>query len=97
MPVTRFQPHFSRGRSRDDRRLGRTPLLPALPISGYAGLHYDTRHVSPVSTERAAEGIKAGFILHSLENMTDGRGRYIAFQLYILVAIRVYDPIVQRL
>ena len=97
MPVTRFPPHFSRGRGRGGRHPRRAPLPPALPIPGYAGFHYDTRHLSPVSAERAAEGIEAGFILHSLENMTDGRDRYIAFQLHIPVAIRVYDPVVQRL
>ena len=78
MPVTRFQTPFSRGRSRGSRRPGRAPLPPALPIPGYAGLHYDTRHLSPVSAERAAEGIEAGFILHSVKSMTDGRDRYVA-------------------
>ena len=97
MPVTRFQTPFSRGRGRGSRRPGRAPLPPALPIPGYAGLHYDTRHLSPVSAERAAEGIEAGFILHSLKSMTDGRDRYVAFQLHIPVAIRVYDPVAQRL
>ena len=97
MPVTRFQTPFSRGRGRGSRRPGRAPLPPALPIPGYAGLHYDTRHLSPVSAERAAEGIEAGFILHSLKSMTDGRDRYVAFQLHIPVAIRVYDPVIQRL
>lgn len=31
-------------------------------------------------------------MLHSLENMTGGRDRYIALQLYIPAAVRVYDP-----
>ncbi len=69
----------------------------ALPIPGYAGLRYDTQHLSPVSAERAAEGIEASFIFHSLASMTDGRDRYIAFQLYVPVAVRVYDPVAQRL
>ena len=69
----------------------------ALPIPGYAGLRYDTQHLSPVSAERAAEGIEANFIFHSLTSMTDGRDRYMAFQLYIPVAVRVYDPFAQRL
>ena len=97
MPVTRFQTPFSRGRGRGGRRPGLAPLPPALPIPGYAGLHYDTQLLSPISAERAAEGIEAGFILHSLKNMTDGRDRYIAFQLHIPVAIRVYDSVSQRL
>ena len=97
MPATRFHPHFLRGRGRGSRRPGHAPLPPALPIPGYAGLHYDTQNLSPVSAERAAEGIEAGFILHSLKSMTDGRDRYVAFQLHIPVAIRVYDPFVQRL
>ena len=97
MPVTRFQTHFSRGRGRGGRRPGRAPLPPALPIPGYAGFRYDTQHLSPVSAERAAEGIEAGFILHSLKSMTDGRDRYIAFQLHVPVAIRIYDPVIQQL
>ena len=97
MPVTRFQTDFSRGRGRGGRRPGRAPLPPALPIPGYAGFRYDTQHLSPVSAERAAEGIEAGFILHSLKSMTDGRDRYIAFQLHVPVAIRIYDPVIQQL
>ena len=48
MPVTRFQAPFSRCRSRSGRRPGRAPSPPALPIPGYAGFHYDTRHLFPV-------------------------------------------------
>ena len=69
----------------------------ALPISGYAGLRYNTQHLSPVSAERAAEGIEVDFIFHSLTSMIDGRDRYMAFQLYIPVAVRIYDPSAQRL
>lgn len=97
MPVTRFQTPFSRDRDRGSRRPGRAPLPPALPIPGYVGLHYDTRHLSPVSTKRATEGIEAGFILHSLKSMANSRDRYIAFQLHIPVAIQVYNPVAQRL
>ena len=79
MPVTRFQAHSSRGRDRGGRRPGRAPLPPALPIPGYTGFRYDTQQLSPVSAERAAEGIEAGFILHSLKSIIDGRDRYIAF------------------
>lgn len=104
MSGTRFQPHFSqqsswrvpRDRGRGDHRSGRASLPPALPIPGYAGIHYDTQQLSPVSARRAAEGIEAGFIFEGLESITDGQDRYIAFQLHIPVAIRVYDPVVQR-
>ena len=97
MPVTRFQTLFSRGYGRGDRRPGRALLSPALPILGYAGLYYNTRHLFLVSAKRAAEDIKTGLILHSLESITDDRDRYIALQLHIPVAIRVNDPVIQRL
>ena len=96
MPVTRFQTHSPQRRAPQVRGRGdRAPSLPTLPIPGYAGVHYDTQHLSPVSAGRAAEGIEAGFVFHSLENMIDGRDRYIAFQLYIPVAVRVYKPVAQ--
>ena len=105
MSTTRSQAHSSqqgpsenpRGRGRGNRRPNR-PVLPlTMPIPGYAGFHYDTQHLSPASAGRAAEGIEAGFILHKLRRITDGQDRYIAFQLYTPVAVRVYDPVVQRL
>lgn len=72
MPVTRFQTLFSRGRGRGNRRLGRAPLPPALPIPGYAGFRYNTQHLSPVLVKRTAEGIEAGFILYTLKSIADG-------------------------
>lgn len=102
MPTTRFQTHSPQHRSwraprgRGHRRLGRALIPPTLPIPGHAGFHYDTAHLSPVSAERAIEGIEADFMFHSLTSMTDGQDRYIAFQLYIPVAVRVYDPVTQR-
>lgn len=86
-----------KSRGRGGRRPGRAPFTPTLPIPGYAGFRYDTQHLSPFSAERAAEVIQAGFILHSLKSMTDGRDRYIAFQLHVPVAIRIYDPVIQQL
>ncbi len=102
MPATRSQTNFSqqgplRGGGRGDRHPGRAPFLPTLNIPGYAGFYYNTQQLSPISAGRAAEGIEAGFIFHSLESMTDGQDRYIAFQLHIPVAVRVHDPVVQRL
>ena len=97
MPVTRFQTHFSRGRGRGGRCPDRAPLPPALPIPGYTRFRYDTQHLSPVSARRAAEGIKADFILHSLKSIIDSRDRYIAFQLHFPVAIRIYNPVIQQL
>ena len=104
MPTTRSQTHSSqhrpwrasRGRGRGDRRLGRALISPTLPVPEHAGFHYDIGHLSPISAERAIEGIEAGFMFHSLAGMTDNRDRYIAFQLYIPVAVRIYDPVVQR-
>ena len=97
MPVTRFQTLFLRGRDRGSRRPGRAPLPPALLIPEYIELYYNARHLSPVSAKRAAEGIEAGFILYSVKSIIDDRDRYIAFQLHISVAIRVYNPVTQRL
>ena len=68
-----------------------------LPIPGFAGVYYDTQRLSPTSAERAAEGIEAGFIFQSLQSMIDGQDRYLAFQLHMPVAIRVYDPSSQRI
>lgn len=105
MPATPPQTYVSqqgpretlRGHDQDNRRPNRTPSSLTLPIPGYAGVRYDLQHLSPVSAGRAAEGIDAGFIFHSLESIRDGQNRYIAFQLHIPVAVRVYDPDVQRL
>ena len=94
--VTRAQAHLSQ-RHGDHRRPDRAPLSLPLPMAGYAGLHYDTQQLSPLSAQRATEGIEAGFIFHSLKSIKEGQDRYVAFQLYIPVAVRVYDPAVQRL
>ena len=104
MSTTPSQAHSSqqgpgrnpRGRGQGNRRPNR-PVLPLTqPIPGYAGLRYDTQLLSPASAGRAAEGIEAGFILHKLRRIADGQDRYMAFQLYTPVAVRVYDPDVQR-
>lgn len=105
MPHTTPQTHVSqqglqeafRGHGQHDHRPNRPPSSLALPIPEYAGVRYDTQRLSPVSARRAAEGIDAGFICHNLESITDGQNRYVAFQLYVPVAVRVYDPDVQRL
>lgn len=102
MPATRSQINFSqqgplRGDGRGDLHPGRAPFLPTLTIPGYAGFYYNTQQLSLISAERAAEGIKIDFIFHSLESMTDAQYRYIAFQLHIPVAVRVYNPVIQRL
>ena len=89
MLITRFHTHSpqqkpwrnSQTRSKD------ASLPPMLPIPGYALFCYDTQNLSPVSAERAAEGIEASFIFHSLKN----QNRYIAFQLFVPIAVRVYD------
>lgn len=102
MPTTRSQTHLSQqgplgDRGRRDRRPNRAPSSLALPIPDYTEIHYDTQDLSPVSAERAAEGSEASFIYHSLKSKTDGEDKYLAFQLYIPVAVRVYDPVSQRL
>lgn len=105
MPDTTPQTHVSqqgpqeafRGHGQDDHRPNRTPSSLALPIPEYARVRYDTQRLSPVSARRAAEGIDAGFIFHNLESIIDGQNRYVAFQLYVPVAVRVYDPDVHRL
>ena len=66
--VTRSQAHLS-PRQGDRRRPDRTPLPLTLPMPGYAGFHYDTQHLSPVSAERATECIDAGFIFCSLKSI----------------------------
>lgn len=97
-----YSPHqrpwqTSSGRAQDDRRPDYAPSPLALPIPGHAGVYYDTQRLSPISAERAAEGIEAGFIFQNLQSMIDGQDRYLAFQLHIPVAIRVYDPLSQRI
>ncbi len=85
MPATPPQTYVSqqgpretlRGHDQDNRRPNRTPSSLTLPIPGYAGVRYDLQHLSPVSAGRAAEGIDAGFIFHSLESIRDGQNRYI--------------------
>ena len=94
--VTRSQAHLPQ-RQGGRRRPDRTPLPLTLPIPGYAGFRYNTQHLSPVSAERATEGIEAGFMFHSLKSITDGQDRYIAFQLHVPIAVRVYDPVAHRL
>lgn len=101
MPTTRSQTHLSqqgplRGRGQGDHRPNRAPSSLALPIPEYARIHYDTQHLSPVSAERAAKGSEASFIYHSLKSKTDDEDKYLAFQLYVPVAVRVYDSVSQR-
>ena len=79
MSGTRFQPHFSqrsswrvpRDRGRGDHRPSRASLPPALPIPGYAGIHYDTQQLFPISTRRIIEGIETNFIFKGLESIID--------------------------
>ena len=97
MPVIRFQSLFSKDRDRGNRRFGRVFLSSALSIPEYARLHYDIRHLSSVSTECAAEDIETGFIFHNFKSMTNDRDIFVAFQLHIPVAIRIYDAVAQRL
>ena len=93
-PRTRF------GAGSHQQRPRRNPHVPPplnQPIPGYAGLFYDTQNLSPAAAGRAAEGIEAGFLFWELRSLSDGRDRYMAFQLYAPVAVRIYDPVTQRL
>lgn len=105
MPIALPQTHISqqgsrealRGDGENNRQPNRTPSSLPLSIPGYGGLRYDIQHLSPVSAARAVEGIDASFMFHNLESITDDQNRYIAFQLHVPVAVRVYEPDIQAL
>ena len=97
-----YSPHqrpwqTSSGRAQDDRRPDYAPSPLTLPIPGHAGVYYDTQRLSPISAERAAKSIKAGFIFQNLQSIINNQDRYLAFQLHISIAIRVYNPLSQRI
>lgn len=77
-----------RGRGRGRARVQPSPL-PIDPISGYAGLQYNTQHLSPNSAQTVVEGLGSTFSVHHIRPHGDGRDRYYAFQLVDPVAVRV--------
>ena len=106
MPVTRSQAHSTTQRGgrnpRASRGRGRPPPPLATsgqafppqsdPVRSYTGRQYYTQALSPLSAQRATEGLESNFLVERVQSYDSGRERYYAFQLKTPVAVRIYEP-----
>ena len=106
MPVTRSQarsapqrggrnPRSGQGRGRAPPRAENpSQALPSQinPVRSFTGRQYYTQALSPVSAQRATEGLESNFAVDRVQSYDSGRERYYAFQLRLPVAVRIYEP-----